>query len=134
MDEKGGAAVAEALNDLLYGQRFGIAQEKGRFFTPEQIFGNKHGAELRAYAEERGGFDTFPSNAYQRPNMTLDQMKPMVYGDNPPPAAEKELGPADFKTAKDYIAQFRKDHPGQEKDYPDADLIEYYNTEKAGKK
>jgi hypothetical protein len=134
LDEKGGAAVAEALNDLLYGQRFGIAQEKGRFFTPEQIFGNKQGAALRAYAEGRGGFDTFPSNAYQHPGKTLEEMRPTVYGDNPPPAAEKELGPADFKTAKDYIAQFRKDHPGQEKNYPDADLIEYYNTENAGKK
>ena len=134
LTQESGATVAETLNDLLNGQRLGIAQEKGRFFTPEQLFGNKHGEAVRTYAEERGGLDTFPSNAYQRPNMTLDQMKPMVYGDNPPPAAKKELGPADFKTAKDYIAQFRKDHPGQEKDYPDADLIEYYNTEKAGKK
>ena len=131
LDEKGGAAVAEALNDLLYGQRFGIAQEKGRFFTPEQIFGNKQGAALRAYADDRGGFDTFPSNAYQRPNATLEQIKPVVFGDNPPPAA-KDMGPADFKTAAEYVAHARAEGVTKQ-DHSDQELTDYYN-QKVGKK
>ena len=132
LTQESGATVAETLNDLLNGQRLGIAQEKGRFFTPEQIFGNKQGAALRAYAEERGGFDTFPSNAYQHPGKTLEEMRPTVYGDKPPPDATKNMGPADFKTAADYVAHARAGGVTTE-EHSDQELTDYYN-QKVGKK
>jgi hypothetical protein len=88
LSSEAGEAVAEQLTDLLNGQRLGIAQEKGRFFTPEQIFGNKKGGALRAYAEANEGLDTFPSNAYQQPGKTLEEVRKVVDPDRPkPPAA-----------------------------------------------
>jgi len=72
---------------LLNGQRLGIAQAKGRFFTPEQIFGNDRGAAVRAYAEESIGLDAFPSNAYQQPTKTLEELRKVGYTDGKPPEA-----------------------------------------------
>ena len=82
-----GEAVADELQELLNGQRLGIAQAKGRFFTPEQLFGNKRGAAVRAYGEESesGGIDAFPSNAYQQPTKTLEEMRRVGYTDGKPP-------------------------------------------------
>ena len=79
-----GEAVADELQELLNGQRLGIAQAKGRFFTPEQLFGNKRGAAVRAYGEESGGIDAFPSNAYQQPTKTLEEMRRVGYTDGKP--------------------------------------------------
>ena len=82
-----GEAVAEELRELLNGQRLGIAQAKGRFFTPEQIFGNERGAAVRAYAEENSVLDEFPSNAYQQPTKTLEELRKVGYTDGKPPEA-----------------------------------------------
>jgi len=114
-----GEAVAEELQDLLNGQRLGIVQEKGRFFTPEQIFGNKKGATVRKYAEENGGLDTFPSNALQQPGRTMDQMRAIIDPDRKPVS----------DGAKAYLDYVRKKHP-EYKDMSDDALIKYYEENK----
>jgi hypothetical protein len=119
LNGEAGEAVAEELQDLLNGQRLGIAQAKGRFFTPEQIFGNKKGAAVRKYAEENGGLDTFPSNAQQLPGKTMDQLRAIIDPDRKPVS----------DGANAYLDYVRKNHP-EYKDTSDDALIKYYEENK----